>query len=307
MNADQTCKIEECDKDVYARGWCNRHYQRWRLYGNPTADRRRVRKPCTIEGCERLARTRTWCTKHYQRWLDHGDPLYVKPTVCSIEGCDRPRKSKQGWCNMHVKRWQRHGNPEYQRPVSCSIPGCGRPVDSQGWCKMHYRRWERHGDPVKTIIHMGDPEDRLWSSVDRGDDEECWPWTGRQHKNGYSVVSVDGKARAVHRYVYEITYGPIPADHTIDHVCHDPKVCDGGVDCPHRRCCNPSHLEAVPPGHNNTKDRSVNRNRQKTHCKRGHAFTPDNTKITSSGGRACRRCVAMLSHQRYLRKKQAKL
>lgn len=30
---------------------------------------------------------------------------------------------------------------------------------------------------------------------------------------------------------------------------------------------------------------------QLTHCKRGHEFTPDNTRITGAGGRQCRACA----------------
>lgn len=33
------------------------------------------RKSCSITGCTALARKRGWCNKHYQRWRLHGDPL----------------------------------------------------------------------------------------------------------------------------------------------------------------------------------------------------------------------------------------
>lgn len=31
------CSIPECDSKVLARGWCSRHWQRWKRHGNPTA------------------------------------------------------------------------------------------------------------------------------------------------------------------------------------------------------------------------------------------------------------------------------
>ncbi|MFE1452019.1 HNH endonuclease signature motif containing protein [Streptomyces olivaceoviridis] len=225
-------------------------------------------------------------------------------TPCSIDGCTRDRASKQGWCKMHHKRWQRHGDPTYERPTVCIVDSCDRPVFGHGWCKMHHRRWERHGDPLKTLIKTGEPVARLWSSVDRGAQQSCWLWTGSTQSNGYGYMKVNRKTVMVHRYVFETARGPIPETYTIDHVCHDPKRCDGGVDCPHRRCCNPDHLKAVPPGDNNTRDRCISRNGQKTHCKRGHAFTPDNTRIYKSGSRACRRCAAILAHERYLKRKK---
>ena len=30
-----TCRVEGCDRPAIKRGWCNRHYQRWRRYGDP--------------------------------------------------------------------------------------------------------------------------------------------------------------------------------------------------------------------------------------------------------------------------------
>ena len=41
-------------------------------------------------------------------------------------------------------------------------------------------------------------------------------------------------------------------------------------------------------------------NRDKTHCKRGHEFTPENTYLTRiPSGRKCRKCASMLNKRRY--------
>lgn len=32
---EQACGIDGCSRDVFARGWCGRHYNRWRKYGDP--------------------------------------------------------------------------------------------------------------------------------------------------------------------------------------------------------------------------------------------------------------------------------
>lgn len=31
----KTCALEECDNNSRARGWCPKHYQRWKKYGDP--------------------------------------------------------------------------------------------------------------------------------------------------------------------------------------------------------------------------------------------------------------------------------
>jgi hypothetical protein len=33
--ADGTCLIDDCGSEVAARGWCSKHWQRWRKYGDP--------------------------------------------------------------------------------------------------------------------------------------------------------------------------------------------------------------------------------------------------------------------------------
>lgn len=33
-----------------------------------------ARPPCSIEGCESESKGRGWCGKHYQRWKKHGSP-----------------------------------------------------------------------------------------------------------------------------------------------------------------------------------------------------------------------------------------
>lgn len=43
--ADSICSIEGCEGSVSARGWCNRHYLRWRNHGNPLGGGRSPQQP----------------------------------------------------------------------------------------------------------------------------------------------------------------------------------------------------------------------------------------------------------------------
>jgi hypothetical protein len=63
----------------------------------------------------------------------------------------------------------------------------------------------------------------------------------------------------------------------------------------HRRCVNPEHLEPVTSAVNTRRGRSPSAvNARKTHCVRGHEFTPQNTawKVSTARPRPRRLCRA---------------
>lgn len=143
--------------------------------------------------------------------------------------------------------------------------------------------------------------ERFWAKVNKTDD--CWLWTAAA-QHGYGKFKADGRPVRVHRWAYKMFVGPIPAGLTIDHTCHtrDVATCVGGDDCLHRRCVNPSHLEAV------TQKVNVNRGAvvmsRRTHCRRKHEYTPENTIVTATGARQCRTCTRAY-HRNYYRLKKA--
>ena len=121
----------------------------------------------------------------------------------------------------------------------------------------------------------------FWSKVDRSG--ECWIWTGDKMPRGYGRVRRrDRTYVGAHRVAWEIVKGPIPAGL---HVCHR---------CDNPPCVRPDHL-FVGTASDNARDRDAkgrNSYAAKTHCPRGHEYSPGNTyRRPHSGHRGCRTCM----------------
>lgn len=107
--------------------------------------------------------------------------------------------------------------------------------------------------------------------------EACWEWSGEHGAKGYARFRGEEGENQAHRFSYQLLVGELLGDLTIDHTCGN------------TGCVNPFHLEQVP-GLENTKRAAQRR----THCRRGHPFTPENTYRGRDGKgrvyRSCRQC-----------------
>jgi hypothetical protein len=64
--------------------------------------------------------------------------------------------------------------------------------------------------------------------------------------------------------------------------------------CRNTHCVNPAHLEPVTHSVNLRRSPLMDRHSHRTHCIRGHEFTPENTMKRNNGKwRACRECQRM--------------
>lgn len=284
-----TCTVPACYKPVLARKMCARHYNRWNKYGDPEAPaRRQVAKVCSVDDCDQKHAAKGYCYKHYDRWKKHGDPhvgaLPQYGPICGVERCEEPSHLR-GYCPPHYRRLMVYGDPEgtYQsRRRYCPIENCGKPAMGYGWCDKHYRRWQRNGSPYATSRIVGDHTARFWSYVDQPDEGQCWNWTGPTSPDGYGVLIIERRTHYMPRFSYELVHGAIPEGLEPDHLCRN------------RACVNPDHLEPVTHTENVLRGESPHAiNARKTHCIRGHEFTPENTKVTPKGHRQCKACARM--------------
>lgn len=118
----------------------------------------------------------------------------------------------------------------------------------------------------------------------------CFVWQGRLSK-GYGLRGWRGKTIRVSRIAYEYAHGPIPDGLMLDHV--------KARGCWSRACCNVAHLEAVTSRENTLRGSSNPAvNATKTHCKRGHEFTPENTQMKTKNGHQVRRCLECVRNAR---------
>ncbi len=92
--------------------------------------------------------------------------------------------------------------------------------------KINYAPWRgRHGPDIL---------DRMIRNLCFGAAvDDCWTWLGSTTKDGYGRVHVGHSMVGVHRAMYELLVGEIPAYLEVDHLCRV------------RNCCNVNHLELV--------------------------------------------------------------
>lgn len=120
---------------------------------------------------------------------------------------------------------------------------------------------------------------RLIKETDRTNENGCWVWQGSVDSGGYGNLHLGG-SHSSHVVAYRLCVGEIPKGMELDHLCRN------------RRCCNPVHLEPVTKKINVLRGEGpCAKNARKTHCKHGHEFTPENTRVYENCKGWARQCI----------------
>lgn len=123
----------------------------------------------------------------------------------------------------------------------------------------------------------------------------CWHWKKCITTNGYGefVPNGAGSKMRAHIWSYLFFIGEYDRSLDLDHTCHNQTDCKGGKSCMHRRCVNPMHLNPATRKENANNGNCGHYLSERTHCKNGHEFTPDNTTHSNHGRRRCKKCRAI--------------
>ncbi len=66
------CKVEDCSKTAYCKGYCTKHYQRFKRYGSPLLPVR-MKKICKVDGCTAVAKCNGYCVRHDVQMKRYGE------------------------------------------------------------------------------------------------------------------------------------------------------------------------------------------------------------------------------------------
>jgi HNH endonuclease len=98
MISQRVCSITNCDKTYLAKGYCGKHYSRYK-----------ISKLCSVENCNKTMKAKSYCDNHYRRFRKYGS---VEDSVCNhVWGVRKPHHDKYGYYYM----W----------------------IDGRGWCSEH--------------------------------------------------------------------------------------------------------------------------------------------------------------------------
>lgn len=116
--------------------------------------------------------------------------------------------------------------------------------------------------------------DRFMKFVQVDEATGCWLWTGMLDTHGRGSFGLFRKLVQAHVVAYQLFVGPVPDGKELHHTCLT------------TRCVNWRHLKALTRTEHVAAHVAI-----RTHCKHGHALTPDNLYHNSKRERRCKQCA----------------
>ena len=140
------CKV--CDLNGYAKGYCQKHYWRFRKYGDPLK----------LSRAENGSKIRTKNNMVYINMPSHPnarkDGKVAEHYVIMAEMLKRPIKENE--YILHINGDYSDNRIENLQLVykhaNCIVSNCSNETHGLNYCNKHYRRFKKYGDPIQGKI-----------------------------------------------------------------------------------------------------------------------------------------------------------
>lgn len=131
------CKIDGCERRAQARGWCDKHYRRWRAHGDPLALKRRPNN-------QTLPDLAAWILQRVDR---RPDGCWDSTGTQDDRGYGRIRGGGRRSLLVHRVICEHfHGPAPAGKPMA--IHSCDRPI----CCNPAHLRWGSHADNTRDAV-----------------------------------------------------------------------------------------------------------------------------------------------------------